>query len=69
LSGLQQRIEDAYGAASNPEVAAMKIMNGFIEREVWVLTFNDMWVAMAIYCGIAVLILPFLPDHVQQKSD
>lgn len=69
LSGLQQRIEDVYGATSNPEAAALKIMNGFIEREVWALTFNDMWVGMAIYCGIALLILPFLPDHVRQQSD
>ncbi|MDG2243645.1 MAG: DHA2 family efflux MFS transporter permease subunit [Rhodospirillaceae bacterium] len=66
LKGLQQRIQDAYGAAPEPEAAALKIMNTFIEREVWVLTFNDMWIAMAFYCGLSALFLPFLPDRVKQ---
>ena len=69
LAGLQQRIQDAYGAVSNPEAAALKIMNTFIEREVWVLTFNDMWMAMAFYCGLAGLFLPFLPDRIRELKD
>lgn len=69
LTSLRQRIEDVYGAASNANLAAMKLMNSFIEREVWVLTFNDMWVAMAVYCGITFLLLPFLPDRVRQFPD
>lgn len=69
LAGLQQRIEDAYGIVRDPAAAALKVMNGFIEREVWVLTFNDMWMAMAGYCGITLLFLPFLPDRVRQQDD
>lgn len=69
LSGLQQRIEDAYGAVQDPAAAALKVMNTFIEREVWVLTFNDMWIAMAAYCGLTLLFLPFLPDRVRQPTE
>ncbi|NKB43907.1 MAG: DHA2 family efflux MFS transporter permease subunit [Alphaproteobacteria bacterium] len=69
LTGLQQRIQDAFGSAPNPEAAALKIMNTIIEREVWVLTFNDMWMAMAFYCGLSALFLPFLPDRIRQQPD
>jgi MFS transporter, DHA2 family, multidrug resistance protein len=69
LMGIRQRIEDAYGTVRDPEAAAMQIMNSIIEREVWVLTFNDMWIALAVYCGIAVLFLPFLPDRVRQLPE
>jgi hypothetical protein len=69
LTGLQQRIEDTYSTIRDPAEAALRIMNAFIEREVWVLTFNDMWIAMAAYCGLTFLFLPFLPDKVPVQDD
>lgn len=69
LTGLQQRIEDTYSTIRDPAEAALRIMNAFIEREVWVLTFNDMWIAMAAYCGLTFLFLPFLPDKMRVQDD
>ena len=63
LEMMQQRIEDMYGTVRDPAEAALRILNAFVEREVWVLTFNDMWIAMAAYCGLTFLLMPLLPDR------
>jgi DHA2 family multidrug resistance protein len=69
LVQLRQRIEDVYGFVPSPDTAALEVLSTILEREVWVLTFNDMWLALAVYCGCAALMLPFLPDRVRPQAD
>lgn len=69
ITNLQQRIDDTYSTVRDSAEAALRIMNILVEREVWVLTFNDMWFSMALYCGLTVLLLPFLPDRIRTQDD
>ncbi len=68
LEMMQQRIEDMYGTVRDPAEAALRILDAFVEREVWVLTFNDMWIGMALYCGLTFLFMPLLPDRARPQE-
>jgi len=59
---LGQRVEQVLGPGEHIQSLSLKLLTKLVDREAWVLTFNDMWIYLALYSGLSMIFIPFLKE-------